>query len=211
MSQVAYDSPEPQLETSLQANEPRDSTLELALLHYFFAETISAVHDPIAVWKTLIPLVGLRHRFVLDGLLSLAVLDHYRDTYETYKPHRNAETSLDAGQNCHIDWYAVTNRRYHYLVGHKPEEMLHLSLAYFDTAIAGQKSVLGHSNKRRFEQATLAIMTYALWSLACPPDNGHDHGYGHGQDLVPYDERGRAFQLQTPRRLSRSLDLGHRV
>ena len=192
VSQVTHYSPEPQMETSLQANEPRDSTLELALLHYFFTETISAFHDPIAVWKTRIPLVGLRHRFVLDGLLSLAALDLYRHTYETYKPHENAETSLDAGQNFHIDWYAVTNRRHHYLVGHKPEEMLHLSLAYFDTAIAGQKSVLEHPDKRRFEpafMASLAIMTYALWSLACPPDNGHDHSYGHGQNLVTYDER----------------------
>ena len=68
------------LEPKQQAQEP----LEFALLHYFLTETISVFHDRIALWKTRIPLVGLKHRFVLDAMLSLVALDLYRHTFESH-------------------------------------------------------------------------------------------------------------------------------
>ena len=103
-----------------------------------------------------------------------------------YRPHRNARTCLEAGQDYHIDWIATANGRQHYLVGHSPEEMQRLSHVYFESAIEGQQKALKHADKEYFEpafMASLAIMMIALFSLACPRENGY------GQDLVAHDER----------------------
>ena len=174
-----------QTEISPPAKRPDQETRELMLLHYFVTETISAFHDPIGIWKTQIPLVGLKYRFVFDALLSLAALDLYR---HTYGPLQNTRAGSDATnkENRVRSPLSVANGHEHYLCGRDPEEMQRISHVYLESAIEGQQKALENLDNDHFEPGFLASMVIymiGLYSLACPREDGDGH-----DDVAP-DER----------------------
>ena len=93
------------------------AALEMRLLHYFLTETIATFHGPINFWHTRLPLVGLKHRFVFDSLISLAALELYRQTSSVCSPTSAVKHIEDGTKRGQGNWLPTEADHSYYLAG----------------------------------------------------------------------------------------------
>ena len=148
--------------------------------------TTSHFHDPIVLWSTRLPLVGLKLRYVMDALLSLASLDLYRHTVAEHQSLTTATSDPGNDNNPEVHSSKAIDNPHQYLHGYSPKDMQRISHTYFESAIEGHRKALQDLDMEKFEPAflaSLAIYMIALYALGCPRETGQGEG-----DVI-YDEK----------------------
>ena len=156
-------------------------------MHEWTAYTCTSLSTTWEFWKFQVPLIALRHRYVLDGLLALAALHASRQKARYWStlegrmidlPDGDDGTGAAAVERIESGWKSTTESRKAILGQPLPEsivampitpesrlEMLEISRRYFASALEGHQRAVANLSADNFQPTYLSSIMVCYYSL----------------------------------------------